>query len=276
MHLGWLSAGLVFTAIASVPGADPGRSGPVPLINAHAHNDYEHSHPLFDALSHGLCSVEADIYLVNGRLLVAHDRDQVRPERTLEALYLDPLRVRIRRNHGRLYPHGPVCTLLIDVKSDAEKTYAVLRGVLRDYADILTVFRGEEMETRAITVIISGNRARAMMAAELIRYAAVDGVLADLDSKAPATFIPWISDNWRKTFKWPGYGGPMPAVEKQKLAEIVARAHQQGRKVRFWGAPDFPAFWQVLWDAHVDLINTDDLAGVEKFLLAKMSSTGRR
>src|SRR3954470_14608888 len=84
----------------------------VPLTRVHAHNDYEHKRPLFDALDHGFCSVEADIYLVNGQLLVAHDRSQVKPDRTLQSLYLDPLRERVRRNGGRVYHQGPEVTLL--------------------------------------------------------------------------------------------------------------------------------------------------------------------
>src|SRR2546426_2569122 len=102
-------------------------SPPVPLLHAHAHNDYEHARPLFDALDHGFCSVEADIFLVDGQLLVAHDREKVSPARTLQALYLDPLRERARKNDGRVFPNGPDVTLLIDVKSDAEETYAALR-----------------------------------------------------------------------------------------------------------------------------------------------------
>src|SRR6266849_514163 len=96
---------------------------PVPLTRVHAHNDYEHKRPLFDALDQGFCSVEADIYLVDGKLLVAHDRDKVRPERTLQALYLDPLRERVKKNHGRVYSDGPEFTLLIDLKSDWRKIY---------------------------------------------------------------------------------------------------------------------------------------------------------
>src|SRR6266576_852064 len=80
---------------------------PTPLLQAHAHNDYEHKRPLLDALDHGFCSFEADIYLVNGQLLVAHDRSQVKTDRTLQSLYLDPLRERIRKNGGRVYPGGP-------------------------------------------------------------------------------------------------------------------------------------------------------------------------
>ncbi len=64
---------------------------PAPLLHAHAHNDYEHARPLFDALDHGFCSIEADVYVVNGQLLVAHDREKVSPSRTLQALYLDPM-----------------------------------------------------------------------------------------------------------------------------------------------------------------------------------------
>jgi hypothetical protein len=249
--------------------AEPSATLPIPLVHAHAHNDYEHPHPLVDALSHGFCSVEADIYLVNGQLLVAHNRDQVRPERTLQALYLNPLRERVRRNHGRVYPHGPEFTLLIDVKSSADATYAALRKVLQRYADLFTVFRRDRVEPRAITAIISGNRARSMMAGEPVRYAALDGRLADLGSKTSPNLVAWISDDWRRVFKWPGFGGAMPPAEQHKLRQIVSRAHQEGRRVRFWDAPDFPAGWEALWDAHVDLINTDNLAGLQKFLLAK-------
>jgi glycerophosphoryl diester phosphodiesterase len=59
-----------------------------------------------------------------------------------------------------------------------------------------------------------------------------------------------------------------PEAERRKLREIVAKAHAQGRKVRFWAAPDRKAVWQALLDAGVDLINTDDLAGLREFLVS--------
>src|SRR6188768_1287869 len=89
---------------------------------AHAHNDYEHKRPLLDALDHGFCSVEADIYFTNGALLVAHDADKVDPKRTLEALYLDPLRQRVKQNGGSVYSKGPPFMLLIDFKTEAKST----------------------------------------------------------------------------------------------------------------------------------------------------------
>ena len=93
------------------------------LTNGFAHNDYEHKRPLLDALDLGFCAVEADIYLVNGQLLVGHAAADLKPERTLKSLYLDPLAQRVRKNNGKVYPNGPEFLLLIDVKSEADTTY---------------------------------------------------------------------------------------------------------------------------------------------------------
>src|SRR5262249_35479221 len=172
--------------------------GPVPLTRVHAHNDYEHKRPLLDALDHGFCSIEADIYLVDGQLLVAHDRRDVRPERTLQALYLDPLRRRAKQNGGRGYPNRPEVTLLIDLKSDWTTIYPVLRGVLQEYGDMLVTFRGGVKQTNAIIAIITGNRSKTMFDGESVRYAGYDGELSDLDSDNTSQLIPWISSEWSK------------------------------------------------------------------------------
>lgn len=249
---------LTLVAPAALAGAEP-------LIQAHAHNDYEHARPLLDALDHGFCGVEADIYLVDGQLLVAHNRSQVKPERTLQALYLDPLRERVKQNGGRVFAGGPEFTLLIDLKSNWKTTYPVLRAVLTNYADVVTTFRDGVKRTNAITIVISGDRAKEMFADETIRYAGYDGLLTDLDPALPATLVPWISADWKMNFKWRG-DGAMPEAEQKKLGEIVTQAHAQGRRVRFWGAPDNGTFWRAMRAAGVDLINTDNLAGLEKFL----------
>ena len=235
-----------------------------PLVHAHAHNDYVHKRPLLDALDHGICSVEADIFLVEDKLLVAHNRQDVKPERTLQALYLDPLRERVRRNGGRVFPGGPEFNLLIDLKTDWHNSYPALRSVLTNYGGMLSTFSNGAQQEKAVTVIISGNRAKEMFDGEAVRFAAYDGLLADLDSSA-ADWIPWISSSWSPTFQWRGKEA-MPEEEVTRLKAIVSKAHTQGRRVRFWGAPDTENFWKAMRAADVDLINTDDLAGVERFL----------
>ncbi len=242
-----------------------------PLIRAHAHNDYEHPRPLLDALACGFGSIEADVHLVDGRLLVAHDRKAVKPERTLEALYLDPLRERVKQNGGRVYRSGPTIILLIDVKSEAVATYEALHAVLKNYAAMLTVFRDGVTTPGAITVIVSGSRAPAVMAAQALRYAAMDGRIDDLNGQTAPALIPLVSDNWQKVFSW-RWTGPIPADEARKLKALVEQAHAQGRQLRFWNTPDNPATWSVLYGAGVDLINTDQLTGLQGFLRAQKSS----
>jgi len=246
-------------------------TGPKPLPRAHAHNDYEHDRPLFDALDHGFTSVEADIHLVDGELFVAHDSDEIKPNRTLRLLYLEPLNRRISQNGGRVYPNGPQFTLFIDIKTEAVATYKVLSEMLAEYESIFTTFDSNVRTDKAVIAIVSGNRPRGLMESEPIRYAGCDGRLVDLESDAPATLIPVISDNWSGHFSYKGTGS-MPANERRKLKEIVETAHKTGQRVRFWSTPDRPTqarqtLWRELLAGGVDLLNTDDLTGLQQFLL---------
>lgn len=240
-----------------------------PLANAHAHNDYNHARPLLDALAHGFGSVEADVFLKDGRLLIGHTALELRPERTLEKLYLTPLRERARTNGGRVYPGWKrPFFLLIDIKTEAKTTYAALDKALAGYADILSATIENKFEPKAVVVIISGNRPVEMMTEQKVRYAGIDGRLSDLDSKAPPDLLPWISDRWGAHFRWQGKGD-MPANERAKLRLLVVKAHQKGRQVRFWATPEDEAVWKELRAAGVDLINTDQLARLQRFLLSQ-------
>jgi hypothetical protein len=258
--------------LAFLPWLMAGEDKPVvPLRQAHAHNDYAHKRPLQDALAHGFCSVEADVFLKDGKLLVGHTPIELRPERTLEKLYLDPLRERVRANKGHVYPGGPTVFLLVDVKTAAMETYAALDRVLAHYADILSVTDQGKFEAKAVTVVVSGNRAKSTITAQKRRFAGIDGRLADLDADVPSHLMPWISDRWSAHFRWNGEG-TMPEREQKKLGELVRKAHRRGRLVRFWATPERVEVWKELCDAGVDLINTDQLAALQKFLLDRAAS----
>ncbi len=242
-----------------------------PLTRAHAHNDYLHPRPLHDALELGYLSVEVDIHLVDDELLVAHDPEELDPERTLQSLYLDPLREQIRANGGVVYPDSPPLLLLIDIKTGAETTYARLHPLLRQYADILTFTAGNVQVEGPVLAVISGDRPRSAMLAAPLRFAAFDGRLDDLDRPGELTpsFMPLVSANWSDVTDWDGEGEP-PEGFGEQLQSLADRAHKQGRRLRFWGAPDRPEVWSLLHASGVDLINTDDLSGLRDFLLASM------
>ncbi|MER5294035.1 phosphatidylinositol-specific phospholipase C/glycerophosphodiester phosphodiesterase family protein [Streptomyces pharetrae] len=248
------------------------RHGPRPLWRAHAHNDYEHPRPLLDALDHRFGSVEADIFLVDGQLLVAHDPEDLDPARTLEALYLDPLAARVRAHHGSVYRgHRGSLQLLVDLKTEGSSTYRELDRLLRRHRHLFTTYAHGRVFPGPVTAVISGDRAaRGPMEAQTVRRAFYDGRLTDLGGPAPASFAPLVSDNWTRHFTWQGVGA-FPAAERQKLHDIVRTAHARGQRVRFWATPDQPgpqrdAVWTELLAAGVDHLNTDDLAGLETFL----------
>ncbi|MCX3288235.1 phosphatidylinositol-specific phospholipase C/glycerophosphodiester phosphodiesterase family protein [Streptomyces sp. NEAU-H22] len=263
------------TAPAAAGERAPGRR---PLWRAHAHNDYEHPRPLLDALDHRFGSVEADVHLVDGRLLVAHDPEDLDPTRTLESLYLDPLAARVRAHHGSVYRgYRGSLHLLIDIKTEGSSTYLALDRHLRRYRRLFTTYAHGRVHRGPVTAVISGDRAaRGPMEDQTVRRAFYDGRLTDLGGQAPASFIPLISDNWTLNFTWQGVGA-FPDAERQKLRGIVATAHGRGQKVRFWATPDLAgpareALWGELLAAGVDHLNTDDLAGLEAFLDARRAA----
>ena len=239
---------------------------------AHAHNDFLNDRPLLDALEYGACSVEVDIFFVDGRLLVGHERRKLRAEETLTTMYLEPLRRRIESHGGRVFldarSEGRPLILLIDIKFDGSETYRALRQVLTEYQDILGCMQDNRMTAGAVTAVISGNRAIDRISADALRCAGIDGRLSDLDSTIPSHLMPLISDNWEVHFEWRG-DGTMPKEERTRLREMVRKAHRSGRMVRFWAAPDNAAVWEELYRAGVDLINTDRLEQLDSFLLLK-------
>ncbi|MFI7450910.1 phosphatidylinositol-specific phospholipase C/glycerophosphodiester phosphodiesterase family protein [Nonomuraea sp. NPDC049714] len=254
---------LVVTAPATATGVQP-------LPRAHAHNDYEHDRPLQDALDHGFASVEADVYLVDGELRVGHDPEDLVAGRTLQSLYLDPLAQRVRAGHGHVYPRSrQQLQLLVDIKNNGVATYTEIDRVLRTYRKMLTTYHKGKVKPGAVTVVISGDRPRDLMASQERRYAFYDGRMSDL-GQGGASLVPLISDNWTNHFSWAGQG-EMPEAERAKLREIVATAHRDGQRVRFWATPDTAgaardAIWRELVAADVDHLNTDDLAGLQRFL----------
>ena len=234
---------LALAALAALP-LTQARAQFKPLTNVHSHNDYEQKRPLDEALDQGFCSVEADIYLIDGQLLVAHNRADTRPGKTLQSMYLDPLRRRIRERGG-IYPGNPYFIQLIDIKTEARPTWLALEKVLENYRDVLSRFTDSGCQTNLITVIITGNRDIPGMAAEKERLAAVDGRLEDLKDNPPVSLIPQVSESWTDHFHWLG-GSPFPAGEKERLDAMVASVHGQHRTLRFWATREAARFFDAL------------------------------
>jgi hypothetical protein len=240
----------------------------IPLPNAFAHNDYCHEHPLFDALKNGYTNIEADIFLEEGDLIVAHINPFFRSDKTLEALYLKPLSECIAKNNGQVYKgYSDPVILMIDIKTGAGNTYKALKVLLEKYRSILSSYDHGKVLRRAVTVVLSGHKPYKMIKNEENRLAFIDEDLRRTGMDTTATNVYTLSScKYSKLLKWTGQGD-FPKEERKKLCDYVKMAHRFGKKVRLWASPEKNTVWRELLNCGVDLINTDKLVALKDFLI---------
>lgn len=143
-------------------------------IQCHSHNDYWRVKPLHTALEIGCSSVEADVWIDQGDLLVGHTRQGLSKERTLQKTYINPiLDILDRHNKGivasfapdapkhGIFPSDPdrPLILLIDIKTGDDATWDLLNEQLEPFRikGYLTNFNGSDLVERQVTVVLSGD-----------------------------------------------------------------------------------------------------------------------
>lgn len=227
------------------------------LVHGHAHNDYAHKRPLFDALENSFGSVEADIFWYGGQIKVAHIPLGLSSKKTLDELYLHPLDSIIKLNGGTVYKGQTTpLILMIDFKDAGAVLYPALQEAIKPYHNWLTLYQGDSIvRSGAVQLLISGNRPKLN---DDTCYVTLDedlGNLAKTDSQKHATRY---SSGWGRYFSWNGKG-EMPAAQQQLLDTLVKQVHALIKQIRFYHIPDRENTWKVLLNAGVDWINTDKL-----------------
>ncbi|PHN05958.1 phosphatidylinositol-specific phospholipase C/glycerophosphodiester phosphodiesterase family protein [Flavilitoribacter nigricans] len=240
-----------------------------PIPYAHAHNDYEHERPLLDALDHGFTSIEADVFAIDGDLYVYHNRpDQVDPARTLKQLYLEPLRERISKNNGQVYPgYDGHFQLMIDIKTDAAETYSLISRQLQEYASIFSRIEAGREVAGPVMVFLSGNRPIETILQADTHIARLDGRPDDVGKGYTAGKMPVISERYGKVLQWDGTG-KLSAKEKKQLRKLIKSVHREGKQLRLWAMPESESAWKVYRKLGIDWINADDLARLQNFFSA--------
>ena len=225
---------------------------------AHSHNDYEQSQPFFLAYQEQFGSIEADIHLVNGKILVGHDNKNLSEARSLEELYLKPLATAIQKNAGQVYSNQQGLQLLIDIKTAAETTLAALIDVLKQYPSII--------HCKNLKLVISGNRPTEDKWKNYPAHIWFDGRLSQTYSAEALNKIALLSDDFGAYVKT-RFPLSVTEAEQAKIQATIEKAKQAGKPTRFWGAADDTATWKKMMEWGLDYINTDHIIGLSDFLV---------
>jgi alkaline phosphatase len=225
-----------------------------------AHNDYVRPQPFYTAFNLKVGYIEADVYLVGNNLLVAHQRNEIRQEKTLEALYLDPLLEQVKKNGGSAYPGGGDLTLMVDLKTEGKPTLTKLAQVLQRYPGLLSC--------PTLHFMVSGNVPPPEQWDDYPAFITFDGRPGIAYSAEQLKRVAMISTSFRDHAKWDGKHD-MDHDNLEKIQTLVAEVHAKGKKIRFWATPDIPAAWQTQMRLNFDVIVTDDVTGLADFMAAK-------
>ncbi len=235
-------------------------------IFAHAHNDYEHERPLLDALENRFYSVEADFWMVDGEILIAHNQGKTKSDYkgTLQELYLDPLQKRVDEN-GSVYGDGVPFYLWLDIKDGQDEVRPILHQLLQKYP-MVTIFTDHSVKEGPVTVILTGDEKskKAYVDEYSERRACRDGSYSENDPPADHRWT-WVALNWPQTIQWYG-DDPIRPEEYEKWVKIVNDIHAKGRKIRFWATPETELFWKTALGIGLDLLNTDRLQILNRYL----------
>ena len=224
--------------------------------NTHSHNDYEQAEPFTLAYQHRFGSIEADIWLKNGNIYVAHDEKDIQSSRTLSALYLDPIN-NILKSGKDIYPDHQSLQLLIDIKTEALSTLEALITLLKNYPSIIRY--------KKIIIAVSGNRPAPDQYSSYPSFIYFDGRPSEKYDKNALKKVALISEAFYKFSLWKGEGS-MKEEEKNKMQEVVERSHQLKKPFRFWATPDTKEAWKMLMEVQTDFINTDHIEALSNFI----------
>lgn len=223
-----------------------------------AHNDYVRARPFYTAYNLGVGYIEADVFLQDGELMVAHHKHEIASGRDLETLYLKPLSGEISRNGGSAYKNQESdLTLMIDLKTEGVSTLSALVKLVNGFPALTSC--------RTLQILVSGNVPDPDTWKDYPSFIYFDGRPAISYNDWQLKRIGLISTGFGSHSKWDGRS-KLTDADRKKIVELVTAAHQHGKKFRFWATPDFPEAWKELMALKMDVIVTDDVVGLVKFL----------
>ena len=230
-----------------------GAAAAQPPVLIHSHNDYAQRVPFYQAYAQQVSSIEADVFLHDGQLLVGHDVEDLRADMTFEALYVEPIVTLFARNGGRAFRDSDrTLQLMVELKSETDPTLRAVAALLGRWPEVFD----PEVNPAAVRVAVTGRVPAPEAFDRYPRFLGFDGAWDADYTPEQLERIALISTNFRDFSQWNGKGTIIPA-EKARLEAVIDRAHEQGKPVRFWNAPEGTTVYYTFYDMGIDYINTD-------------------
>ncbi len=231
-----------------------GAAAAQPPVLIHSHNDYAQRVPFYQAYAQQVSSIEADVFLHDGQLLVGHDVEDLRADMTFEALYVEPIVTLFARNGGRAFRDSDqTLQLMVELKSETDPTLRAVAALLGRWPEVFD----PEVNPAAVRVAVTGRVPAPEAFDRYPRFLGFDGAWDADYTPEQLERIVLISTNFRDFSQWNGKGTIIPA-EKERLEQVIDRAHEQGKPVRFWNAPEGTTVYYTFYDMGIDYINTDN------------------
>lgn len=223
---------------------------------AHSHNDYEQKLPFEAAYNLGFDSIEADLYLKDNEIFVAHDWNEIKLERTFKNLYLNPLLLKIKADNGLSHQNKETLTLMLDLKKEGKEIIKALFERLKPY----------KKELKNVKIVLSGDMPPPKEFKNYDKIFFFDGRKELVYSKKEFRRVAFVSASFLDFGKyWMGIT-PMPDKTFRKIDLFVKEMHDKGKKVRLWATPNTILGFETLMKLNVDIVGTDDLELLANFL----------
>jgi alkaline phosphatase len=213
---------------------------------------------LVNALRNKVYSLEADVYLVNGELKVAHDRRDLASAPSLDSLYLQPIIDLFKTNHGRVSTDNNYAPLLlIDVKENGEAALRALTKCLSLYPSVFD----RRVNRAALQVVISGDRGNPSQWTSWPSFILFDGRVNEQYNKAQMERVAFFSDSFANYTR-------QKANTDSLIKQLAEKVHYSGKLLRLWAIPDNPSGWMQLRQFGVDIVNTDKVTECRAYFSA--------
>ena len=272
---------------------------PVPC---HSHNDYSRRVPLFQALAAGCTSIEADLYLPSPGyirthglrdedLLVAHSRSALRPDRTLRALYTEPLlRMLTAMNNASstqlsgIFSVDPAqsLTLLLDFKETSPSALSELWNRVQAHiapfrlpnASFLTASHEGTVLFRPLTVVVTGAAPFDFILnwtknprGDIFFDAPLHDLYPQPDAASPynGSNSYFASTSLKRHIGSPSlWSGHFSTLQLDRTKTQIGHAKELELIPRYWGTSRWPVgtrsyVWSTLWKLGVGVLNVDEV-----------------